>query len=204
MSGKPTQAQAENSSPEHRLSFKQQYYSCSGPKRWLQRGERESERAIPSGPPLLTSAASIHPSPVLPGHTGTWQHQEEILTELKARREIREAESGARAGPALDKHTSLICDTHMWETHTQGPCAPVWLTLSSSLDIDPNLTPVNENVCLTASTVIVIVKGKASNLNKSKIVKLRKGNVADNVHLPHLSYTLQIHSVTHLTPNDSS
>lgn len=146
VSRKPIQGQAENSSPEHRLSFKQQYYNCSGPKRWLQTArETEKEKSIKWTSYSIRSSVldlhCTHLSPVLPGHTGTWQHQEEILTELKAKREIREAERREQAG--LGPNTPALSSTLTCGKQSQGTCAPVWPTPYSSLDIDPNLTPVD-------------------------------------------------------------
>lgn len=87
---------------------------------------------------IRSSALGLHCthfSPVLPGHTGIWQHQEEILAELKAKREIREAERREPAAPELDKHNSLIYYMHMWDTHTGDmfdPHSTAVLTLTQS------------------------------------------------------------------------
>lgn len=68
----------------------------------------------------MTSVAPV--SAGLPVHAGTWQHQEEILPELKAGREMREADRRERAGPAADKHAGLIFYVHMWGKENGEVC----------------------------------------------------------------------------------
>lgn len=210
VSRKPIQGQAENSSPEHRLSFKQQYYNCSGPKRWLQRArEREKkEKSIKwTSYSIWPSALDLHCthlSPVLPGHTGTWQHQEEILTELKAKREIRAAERREQAGPALDKHTSLIFYMHMWETDTGDMCSGLTHTLQQSWHWPkPDSCRLKYAFNCFNYDILVIAKWQSERFERQWNLSLKwdhgeqkKGNVAGNVNLPHLFYTLQLHVVT--------
>lgn len=149
VSRKPIQGQAENSSPEHRLSFKQQYYNCSGPKRWLQRARergkkkknQSSELAIPSGPLLLTSTATISPQCFLatqePGNT----RRKSLLSWRQREKSERLKDVNKQAQRWTN--TPALSSTCTCGKQTQGTCAPVWPTLYSSLDIDPNLTPVD-------------------------------------------------------------
>lgn len=104
-------------------------------------------------------------------------------------------------------NTPALSSARTCGKQTQGTCAPLWPTLYSSLDIDPNLIPVNWNMRLTALTMIswssFSAKAKSQqfegewNLNfEWDHGEQRKGNVADNANLPHLVCTLQLHSVT--------
>lgn len=161
---------------------------------------------------IRSSALDLHCThlfPVLPGHTGTWQHQEEILTELKAKREIRETERCEQAGPALDKHTSLIFCMHMWETGTGDMCSGLTHTLQQSWHWPKPDSRQLKYVFMYVKyvfnddiLVIVFCKSKVRNLKEWNLNfewdhgEQRKGNVADNANLPHLVCTLQLHSVT--------
>lgn len=122
VSRKPIQGQAENSSPEHRLSFKQQYYNCSGPKRWQER-EREEKKAKSikwTSYSLRSSALGLHCthlSPALPGRTGTWQHQEEILTDLKAKRNQRGWEMWTSRPRDGQTHQPYLLHAHVGNRH---------------------------------------------------------------------------------------
>lgn len=123
VSRKPIQGQAENSSPEHRLSFKQQYYNCSGPKRWLlpERGEKKEKSIKWTRYSIRSSALDLrctHLFPVLPGHTGTWQHQEEILTQLKAKRENQRDWKMWTSRPSVGQtHQSYLLHAHVGNRH---------------------------------------------------------------------------------------
>lgn len=114
-----------------------------------------------------------HLFPVLPGHTGTWQHQEEILTELKAKREIRETERCEQAGPALDKHTSLIFCMHMWETDTGDMCSGLTHTLQQSWHWPkPDSCQLKYVFNCFNCLVIVFCKSTVRNMKKSEILIL--------------------------------
>lgn len=172
-----------------------------------ERGEKKEKSIKWTSYSIRPSALDLHCthlSPVLPGHTGTWQHQEEILTELKAKREIRPAERCEQAGPALDKHTSLIFYMHMWKTDPGDICSGLTHTLQQSWHWPkPDSCRLKYAFNCFNYDILVIAKWQSERFERQWNLSLksdhgepRKGNVAGNVNLPHLFYTLQLHVVT--------
>lgn len=69
---------------------------------------------------LRSSALGLHCthlSPALPGRTGTWQHQEEILTDLKAKRNQRGWEMWTSRPRVGQTHQPYLLHAHVGNRH---------------------------------------------------------------------------------------
>lgn len=179
VSRKPVQGQAENSSPQHRLSFKQQYYNGSGPNRWLQTarerergGKKEKSITIPWGPLLLTSTAPIS----LQFFLATQEPGKTRRKSLPSWRQKERNQRGwktwtSRPGPARDKHSSLIFDMHMWETDAGDTCSALTRTQQSWHWPKPDSCRL-KHVFNGFHYNILVFKSKASDLNQSENLNL--------------------------------